>query len=146
MYGSLDVSTSALTAHRANLDVIAGNVAMKDSMRLDDNGRPTPYRRRVALFAPAKPSAAGSAGGRGRSGGVRIDAIVEDPTPFSLRWDPHDRFAHTDGELKGYVQLSNVDYTTEMVNAMASQRASEANVTVIEMVKSMTSSTLRLIA
>ena len=135
MYGVLAVSTSALTAQRANLDVIAGNIAMKDSMRFE-NGEPTPFRRRVALFAPEE-------GGRG---GVRIAAVVEDPTPFGLRWDPHHPFAYRKGPSKGYVPLSNVDYTTEMVNAITAQRAYEANVTVMEMYKSMAASSLRLIA
>ena len=139
MYGVLDVSTSALVAHRTNLDVIAGNIAMKDSMRFE-NGEPAPYRRQVALYAPAQPSEPG------RPTGVRIAAVVEDSTGCGWRWDPRDPFAHKDGPRKGYVPLSNVDYTTEMVNAMAAQRAYEANVSVIEMFKSMAASTLRLIA
>ena len=50
MFGTLDISASALTAHRAQLDVIAGNIAMKDVTR-DDSGRAIPYRRRVPLFS-----------------------------------------------------------------------------------------------
>ena len=73
--------------------------------------------------------------------------IVEDyVTPLGLRWDPGHVDAIKTGESKGYVRTSNVDYHTEMVNAMVAQRAYEANVTVIEMAKSMARSTLRLIA
>ena len=50
------------------------------------------------------------------------------------------------GKNKGYVRVSNVDYHTEMVNAMTAARAYEANVTVMEMAKSMAASTLRLMA
>jgi len=138
MYGSLDVSTSALVAQRTNLDVIASNIAMKDVMR-NEAGESVPYRRRVALFAPgrtddphAKP-------------GVRVSEIVEDPSPFGLRWDPKHPDAIKSGASAGYVRVSNVDYHTEMVNAMVAARAYEANVSVMEVSKSMARSTLRLI-
>ena len=139
MYGVLDISTSALVAQRTNLDVIAGNIAMKDVTR-DEQGNSIPYRRRVALFAAGDPS-------RGRDApGVHVAAIVEDPTAFQLRWDPAHVDAIKEGKNKGYVRVSNVDVYTEMINAMTAQRTYEANVTVIEMMKSMSKSTLRLIA
>ena len=139
MYGVFDVSTSALTAYRTQLDVIAGNIAMKDAVR-EENGEAVPYRRRVALFAQGDPSRA-----RGAPG-MHVAAVVEDTTPFGLRWDPNHVHAIKEGKEKGYVRVSNVDYHTEMVNAITAARAYEANVTVMEMAKSMAQSTLRLIA
>lgn len=139
MYAALDISTSALTAYRTQLDVIAGNIAMKDAVRIE-NGEAVPFRRRVALFA------AGDALGKPGSPGVRVDSIVEDSTPFGLRWDPGHVYAIKQGPQKGYVRVSNVDYHTEMINGMTAARAYEANITVMEMAKSMARSTLRLIA
>ncbi len=136
MYGALDVSTSALVAYRTQTDIIAGNIAMKDAVRYED-GEAVPYRRRVALLTP---------GDRSGGAGVHVAQIVEDPAPFGLRWDPHHVNAVKDGKDKGYVRTSNVDYHTEMVNAMTAARAYEANVTVMEMAKAMAASTLRLIA
>jgi flagellar basal-body rod protein FlgC len=139
MFGALDTATSALVAQRTNLDVIAGNIAMKDVTR-DEAGRPVPYRRRVALFAPGDPS-------RGTNAtGVHVAKIAEDPTPFGLRWDPGHVDALKEGREKGYVRVSNVDYHTEMVNAMVAARAYEANVTVAEMAKHMAATTLALLA
>ncbi len=139
MYGAMEISTSALVAYRTRLNVISGNIAMKDSIRME-NGQAVPYRRRVDLFAPNNPSG-------GKEGpGVHVAGIVEDPTPFGLRWDPAHVHAIKTGEEKGYVRVSNVDYHTEMVNAMTAARAYEANVTVLEMAKSMASTALRLIA
>lgn len=139
MYGVLDVSASALMAYRTQIDVIAGNIAMKDAVHMED-GEFVPYRRRVALLAQGNPS-------RGRDApGVHIDSIVQDPAPFGLRWDPGDPLAVKSGPDKGYVRTSNVDYHTEMVNAMAAARAYEANITVVEMGKAMAQSTLRLLA
>jgi flagellar basal-body rod protein FlgC len=139
MYNALDISASALGAYRTQLDVIAGNIAMKDVTR-DEHGRSAPYRRRVALFA------SGDAPGSRAAPGVHVAAIQKDPAPFGLRWDPHHVDAIQGGESKGYVRVSNVDYHTEMVNAMTAARAYEANVTVMETTKRMAASTLRLLA
>lgn len=139
MYSAIDVSTSALTAYRTQLDVIAGNIAMKDVTR-DAEGNAVPYRRRVALFAE------GSAGQGSRAPGVHVSGIVEDSAPFGLRWDPTHVDALKEGEHAGYVRISNVDYHTEMVNAMTASRAYEANVSVIEMAKRMAATTLQLLA
>lgn len=136
MNGVLDISTSAIVALRTRVEVIAGNIANKDVTR-DASGNPVPYRRRVALFAPGAPD-----GGPG----VRVTAIVEDPAPFAMRWAPHHPDAIKVGKDKGYVRMPNVDYHTEMVNALDAMRAYEANVTVMEAAKSMAATTLRLIA
>jgi len=138
MFNTLDTSVSALTSYRTQLDVIAGNVAMKDVTR-DADGNPVPYRRRVALFAE------GASAGRSGEPGVHVAGIVEDDTPFPMRWDPQHVDAIREGAMKGYVRTSNVDYHTEMVNAMTAARAYEANVTVMEMTKRMASTSLRLI-
>ena len=139
MYGALDISTSALTAYRTQLDLIAGNIAQKDAVRFE-NGEAVPFRRRVALFAPGNPSNGGEAPG------VHVDRIVEDPAAFGLRWEPDHVHAIRSGPEAGYVRLSNVDYHTEMVNAMTAARAYEANITVMEMAKSMAARTLQLLA
>lgn len=139
MFGVLDISTSALVAYRTQMDVAAGNIAMKDVTR-NENGESVPFRRRVALFSAGDPSR-----GRGASG-VHVSRIVEDPAPFGLRWDPKHVDAIQEGEQKGYVRTSNVDYHTEMVNAMTAARAYEANMTVAEMSKRMSTNSLRLMA
>ena len=138
MFGALDTATSALVAQRTNLDVIAGNIAMRDVTR-DENGKSVPYRRRVALFAANDTR-------HGQRPGVRVSKIGEDTTPFGMRWDPGHMDAIHEGENKGYVRVSNVDYQTEMVNAMVAARMYEANVTVAEMAKRMIGTTLMLLA
>lgn len=140
MYGALDVSVSALVAHRTNLNVIAGNIAMRDVTTRDDAGRAIPYRRRVALYA------AGPTSGSTHGAGVHVAKVVEDPAPFGFRYDPTHPDAIQAGDRQGYVLQSNVDHQTEMVNAMVTARAYEANIAVIETTKSMARSTLRLIA
>jgi flagellar basal-body rod protein FlgC len=136
MFGTLDVSTSALVAQRVRLDVIAGNIANAQATRRAD-GWPGPYRRQVAVLAA----------GDGRGGaGLHVQEIVEDPSPGRLVYEPGHPDAIPDGPRKGYVEYPNVDPATEMIDAMLASRAYEANIAAMEVTKTMISSTLRLLA
>jgi flagellar basal-body rod protein FlgC len=139
MFGSLDISTSGLVAQRAVIDTIAGNIANAYATR-GPKGEPTPYRRRVALLGTGDPSRGPDAPG------VHVVKIAEDPSPFRLEYDPSNPDAIKAGKEKGYVRLPNVDYSTEMVNAMLASRVYEANVTVMEATKSMAAASLRMLA
>lgn len=136
MFGSLDVSTSALVAQRVRLDTIAGNIANAQALRRAD-GQPGPFQRRIAVFA--------SGDGAGRPG-VHIQEVREDDSPPNLVWDPGHPSAVKTGPNAGYVEYPNVDMTTEMVDAMLASRAYEANIAAMEVTKSMMSSSLRLLA
>lgn len=137
MFAAMDISTSALVAQRTNLDVIAGNVANMFTTRGLDG---SPYRRRVAMFAEGNP-----AKGKGAAG-VHVQSIARDPAPFRREFDPSHPDAIKSGPETGYVLKPNVDPSTEMVNAMTAVRAYEANVTVMEISKSMAATSLRLLA
>lgn len=132
MYGQLDISTSGMVAQRMRLDTIAANVANAQTTR-DAQGRIAPYRRREAIFS------VGSADG---GPGVHVSKIREDPSPFKAVYKPK----HPDADDRGIVKMPNIDMAVEMVDALAASRAYEANVTAIEVTKSMMGSTLRIIA
>ena len=136
MFGSLDVSTSGLVAQRIRLDTIAGNIANAQATRRED-GVPGPYKRRMALFSV----------GDGKGGpGVHVEKVVEDLSRGNLVYEPSHPDAIKSGPKRGYVEYPNVDYPTEMVNAMTASRAYEANITAMQVTKDMMSSTLRLLA
>jgi flagellar basal-body rod protein FlgC len=137
MYGALDISASALTAQRTNLNVIAGNIANMGTTRGVDG---MPYQRRIAVFAQGNPSRGADAAG------VHIRTIEWDTSPFRKVFDPSHPDAVKSGEDAGYVLMPNVEQSTEMVNAMMAARAYEANVTVMEITKSMAAASLRLLA
>jgi flagellar basal-body rod protein FlgC len=139
MFQSLDISASALAAHRVNLDVIAGNLANMNTIRRSgDSEFGEAYQRRVALFS--------TTGGRfGPEGGVRIQSVELDSSPGRLVYEPGHPMAIKEGEMTGYVRYPNVDPSTEMINAMASVRAYEANVTAMDNTKRMAAAALRLI-
>lgn len=137
MFGSLDISTSALVAQRTRMDVIAGNIANAYSTRRLD-GEPGPYKRRFAIFAQ------GNAGGG--MPGVHVEGVEEDPSKGRLVYDPQHPDAIRSGPEAGYVEYPNVDMATEMIDAIEAARAYEANITAIDVTKSMISSSLRLLA
>lgn len=136
MFGTLDVSTSALVAQRIRMDTIAGNVANAQTTRRAD-GRPGPYQRRFAVFIA----------GDGKGGpGVHVARILEDRSPGRMVHEPDHPHAIQEGKWKGYVEYPNVEPITEMTNAMLASRAYEANVTVMDVSKRMVASSLRLLA
>ena len=134
MFGSLDVSTSGLIAQRTRMEVIAANLANKDSI-YDAQGNYAPFRRRVPIFAHGDPAT-------GSAEGVHVQKILFDPGPFRQVYDP----GHPNADGKGYVSFPNVDSSVEMVNALEASRAYEANVTAAEATKVMLQSSLRLLA
>lgn len=139
MFGSLDVSASALVAQRTRLNVIAGNIANMHATR-DAAGNVSPYQRRVALLATGNPAKGPNAPG------VHVQSVVIDPSPPRRVHDPGHPDAVQSGPNKGYVLYPNVDYSTEMINALTAARAYEANVTVTDVTKTIAAAALRLMA
>ena len=54
MFGSFDISTSALVANRTRLDAIAANIANAD-VPVDPNSPNVPFSERVVHFAAGDP-------------------------------------------------------------------------------------------
>jgi len=134
MFDSLDIPASALVAQRARMETIAGNVSSSDTPGNEKAGNP-PYRRRFVVLAP------GSAQDPQKPG-VHIKSIGQDMSPFRKAYDP----GHKDADADGYVQYPNIEPAIEMVNMMEASRAYEANITMMESMKAMITSTLRLLA
>lgn len=124
---SLAISASGLTAQRLRLDLVAGNVANMETTRTPEGG---PYRRKTAVFAE-KLARAREEGFPGR--GVQVAAVVDDPAPPRLVYDPQ----HPDADARGYVAYPNVNLADEMVEMVRASRAYEANVTVLNAGKNM---------
>jgi flagellar basal-body rod protein FlgC len=152
LFGSLDISASALSAERLRMDVTAENLANAQSTRTANGG---PYRRKEVVvqangdggFAGALASARAGAGAGGGSskgsaaGGVSVTGIVEDQTPNRLVYDP----SHPDANAQGYVSMPNVNPVTEMVDLISASRSYEANVTAMQTSKQMFTKTLDIL-
>jgi flagellar basal-body rod protein FlgC len=131
LFGSLDISASALSAERLRMDVTAENLANAQSTRTAGGG---PYRRKEVVL-----EATGDGGFAGALASAR--AGVEDQTPNRLVYDP----SHPDANAQGYVSMPNVNPVTEMVDLISASRSYEANVTAMQTTKQMFSKTLDLL-
>ncbi len=142
---SLNIAASGMAAERLRLDVISQNVANAKTTRTEDG---TPYRRQVVLFsenkgfnsvleetiAKRKEKIAGGVPANTVSAtknkGVLVTEIVEDETPLTPVYDP--------------THLPNVDVAEEEMDAMAATRSYEANLAVLNAVKSMAQTALSI--
>ena len=134
MFGSLDISTSALVAQRTRMETIAANLANANAI-YDADGNYAPFRRRIAVFAAGDPST-------GNDQGVHVREIMLDDAPFRKVYQP----GHPEADDAGYVEYPNVDPVMERINALEASRAYEANITAAEATKSMLRTNLRLLA
>jgi len=140
MISSFDISTSALVAQRTRLNAVSGNIANISSIKNED-GQAEPYRAREVVFQTDErlSDASGVAG-------VKVNEVRTDDAEPLYRYQPNHPLAIGEGKWKGYVAYPNIDLTTQMVDALETTRAYEANVGVMEISKNMGKQTLTIIA
>jgi len=128
---AIGAGASALNAERTRVEVAVSNIANAESTR-GPNG--LPYRRReVVLEAQGSPDFDGALG-------VRVAAVVEDPTPFEKVHDP----SHPDADAEGYVQFPNIDRQEEVVDLLSASRAYQANLAAVNIIRDMVQKALDL--
>lgn len=143
MYGSLDISTSGMVAQRIRHETIMANIANVNTIR-DAQNNLSPFKRRMAMFAPGSPTAVNPAA---RALGVHVASIELDSTPARPgAYDPDSPDAYTSGPYKGYVATTNINLVVERINSLEAERAYEANVAAAEATKTIMAQALRLLA
>ena len=134
IFNSINISASALTAEKTRIDIIAKNMANANSTRATGG---MPYRRQMAIFEENKATSfsehLSKHINKNNGQGVKISKIVEDDTPFKLKYEP----GHPDADENGYVEMPNVDTIKEMVDLISAQRSYDANITAMNASKSM---------
>ncbi|TAH63829.1 MAG: flagellar basal body rod protein FlgC [Gottschalkiaceae bacterium] len=135
MFNSIDISATGMTAERTRMDIISKNIANASTTRTSSG---TPYRRQMVVFkengtTPFSYYLSKSSNELLKNKGVKISTIVEDKTPFKQVYEP----GHPDANENGYIQMPNVDITTEMVDMISATRAYEANMSAINSAKNM---------
>jgi flagellar basal-body rod protein FlgC len=139
---ALEISASGLRAQRIRMEVVANNLANMEttnagSVKEGDFVRYIPYRRKTVIFEAAK----------GDKLGVAVPRVVEDKSEFPVvnnEQHPHAVHDKTSPDY-GKVLFPNVSPMIEMVDMLAASRAYEANAAAIETLKTMSSTTLRLL-
>ena len=130
LFRSFHISGSALTAEKLRVDTVAGNLANMETTRTLDGG---PYRRKTVVFAERLALARGGMPPVMRGSGVNVAAVVEDPNPPRLEYDPE----HPDANDDGYVAYPNIDLAKEMTDLITASRSYEANTTAVNTAKSL---------
>lgn len=126
---SLRISASGLYAQRKRMDVIAENLSNIETTRTEKGG---PYRRKMIAIGSEPIDTFDEVLGSELEG-VRVDAIVEDGSPFKIVYNP----AHPDANKDGYLSKPNVDLAVEMANMLMARNAFSANLAAIKSTRQM---------
>ncbi len=121
---TLKISAAGMQAQNARMRTIAENLANADS--LADTPGADPYRRKMLTFKTVLDRASGVAL-------VQPDKVIKDKSEFQKRFDP----SHPGADADGYVMAPNVNSLIEAMDMRQAQRSYEANLSVIEVAKSM---------
>jgi flagellar basal-body rod protein FlgC len=109
--------------------VVAENLANRDTSSEVAGG--DPYRRKTITFTNRFDRALGA-------NIVRVSRLGTAPGEFQTRFDP----GHPAADSKGYVKVANVNSTTEVMDMREAQRSYSANLSVLEVTRSMLTRTI----
>jgi flagellar basal-body rod protein FlgC len=127
---SFEISASGLSVQRKRMDIISSNLANIETTRTEKGG---PYRRKMVVMSTRQPDHTFNKIFSSNLGGVQIEDIVEDKTPFKKVFNP----AHPDSDDKGYLLKPNVDLIVETTNMLIARRTFEANIAAIKAARQM---------
>jgi flagellar basal-body rod protein FlgC len=139
MLRALDISTSGLVAQRIRLDAISGNLANMSSVR-NEKGELKPYQERFVVFQPDEDVQT-----RDGAVGVKVSEVRTETVEPKYRYQPGHPLAIKEGRWKGYVAYPNMDMMSQFVDSLIATRAYEANLGVMEVTKSLSEQSLRII-
>ncbi len=136
-----DINGSALKAQMMRIEVLSSNIANVNVTRTPEGG---PYRRKDVIFksTPFQSSfdQAMEMGKENSKVGVSVSKVIEDQSPFLLKYEPN----HPDAGADGYVKMPNINIVSEMVNIQEASKSYEANISVIAVAKNMIAKTLEI--
>jgi flagellar basal-body rod protein FlgC len=128
----MQISASGMNAESVRLRTIAENVANSESTSTSPGG--DPYRRKLVTFKDVFDKSVGV-------NQVKIDKVTTDNSQLEKRYDPQNPGADKDG----YVLMPNVNPLIEMMDMRQAQRSYEANLSVIDVTRSMAVNTVNLL-
>lgn len=131
------IAGTALNAQLTRMNATASNLANAGTTATTEDEA---FRAKRAVFrALLDPSLTHA--GAAYVGGVKVERIVDDPTPNIKLFDPQNPLANAEG----YVYRSNVNEMTEMVEMMAAARSYQNNVEVVNTARELMLRTVELL-
>ena len=130
LFDIFSVAGSAMNAQSQRLNAVASNLANADSA-VSANGEA--YKAKQVVFAATPVGATGATG-------VNVAAVIDDPSPMKMVFDPKNPLA----DEKGYVTMPNVNVVEEMVNMISASRSYQSNVEMMNTTKTLLLKTLNL--
>lgn len=131
------ISGSAMTAQTVRLNTVASNLANAESPAASEA---TAYKARSPVFAAVYNNSLIQSGHHDIDGAsVRVQDVVQSGNAVR-RYEPHHPLADKDG----YVYYPDINVVEQMADMMSASRDFETNVDVLNNVKSMQQSLLKL--
>jgi flagellar basal-body rod protein FlgC len=127
-----EIAAAGMQAQTLRLRTIAENMANAESTAQTPGG--DPYRRKLVTFKNVYDKTLGAQK-------VQIDKVTQDQSEFEKRFDPQNPAA----DATGYVLMPNVNPLVEVMDMRQAQRSYEANLSVIDVTRSMTIHTVDLL-
>jgi flagellar basal-body rod protein FlgC len=128
----MQISAAGMNAQSVRLRTIAENIANSESTSTTPGG--DPYRRKLVTFKDVFDKSQGV-------NEVKVDKVTTDNSQLDKRYDPQNPGADKDG----YVLMPNVNPLIEMMDMRQAQRSYEANLSVIDVTRSMAVNTVNLL-
>jgi flagellar basal-body rod protein FlgC len=129
LFNIFNVSGSAMSAQAQRLNTVASNLANADSAT---SASGQAYRAKQVVFEAVQTE--------GGATGVKVQQVIEDPSPLKQVYDPK----HPLADDKGYVTMPNVNVVDEMVNMLSASRSYQTNVDTMNAAKTLLNKTLTL--
>jgi len=138
---ALEISVSGIIAERDHMELISSNIANINTTRTMMGGA---YRRKLAVYSEKPLSFAEELAlaqqKKSLGGGVEINNVVDDRSPFHKVYNP----SHPDADAQGFVNMPNVDLSKEMVDMVEANNLYGANITAYNATKKMMQDTLQI--
>jgi flagellar basal-body rod protein FlgC len=129
---SMIVAAAGMRTQSNRMRIIAENIANANSQAADSKGNP--YRRKIATVKSEFDRQLGATM-------VAAGKPVDDMSEFRLQYDPGNPAA----DKQGYIKLPNVNSLVEIMDMRAAQRSYEADLTIMDVSKTMLARTVDLL-
>lgn len=133
----MNIAATGLRAQRTRMTVTASNIANAQTTRTREGG---PYERRDPVFEAERIGEGFATKLERKIHSVDVARIVTDDRPPIMRFLPD----HPDANAQGFVAFPNVNLVEEQANLVGASRSYQANLLVMQKLRSMTEALLRV--